>query len=803
MVKKILLSILAVITLLIISVGIYYRFFIYKAPLISAEDLAAVTLMPLPAKLEMKSGVLHLSNGLNLVYKGNNEIVQKSIVRFKKQIEDIYQVKEAAEGIKLNISCPTPTESNIPSLGDDESYNISIGNEITLEANTQWGINYGLESILQLIISQPDGPAISKLKMEDQPRFGWRGLMMDVSRHWMPKDVILRVLDAMAAVKMNTFHWHLSDDQGFRVESFVFPGLQQQGSDGKYYTQDEIKEVIAFAAERGIRVIPEFDIPGHSKSWQIAYSELGTDQRQMSLKNIGGEMFSPPLDPTNDKVYEFLDRFIEEMGALFSDPYFHIGGDEVDSKYWNNNERIQAFMHEHNLANAHALQAYFNKRVQPILEKHGKKMVGWQEILHTDLGNDIVIQSWIDHKSLFKAVQSGTSGILSAGWYLDLKLHADDYYQVDPLVLPGAVDIEPDSAHWKMYDIKIDFGSSQIDGDMVLFDRDPNNVYGFFGLMNNLVAFKSGTIESGLLKLELTAQMGKLKFEANLEADSLSGKMSMMLMNFNCSGKLVGSSELPGTTLPKIEVIKPLTSEEQSRILGGESAMWAETVSKSNVESRIWPSSSAIAEKLWSPAELTGNTEDMYRRLLIISDFLDKRGAQHQKGMNSILENLIAPEGLAALTRLTSLLEEVKYYGRLSEIMKEKNLYLPDLQLDGVVDAARPESFEARRFNQQVDKFISDPSDINRTAIMDYLIEWSQLNNELKPHLNSPQLEKVAKISSVFSEVSESLLQRFEDDNVFSEEEKQILSDKITFLENGENGMLLAVGPGLRKLLNF
>ncbi|HPF51256.1 MAG TPA: beta-N-acetylhexosaminidase [Draconibacterium sp.] len=803
MLKKILLSILAVITLLIISVGIYYRFFIYKAPLISAEDLAAVTLMPLPAKLEMKSGVLDLSNGLDLMYKGNNDVVQKSIVRFKKQIKEIYQVKETAEGVMLNISCLTPTKSNIPSLGDDESYNINIGDEINLEANTQWGINHGLESILQLISSQSDEPVISKLKMEDQPRFGWRGLMMDVSRHWMPKDVILRVLDAMAAVKMNTFHWHLSDDQGFRVESFVFPGLQEQGSDGKYYTQDEIKEVIAFAAERGIRVIPEFDIPGHSKSWQIAYSELGTDQRQMSLKNTGGEMFSPPLDPTNEKVYEFLDRFIEEMGALFPDPYFHIGGDEVDSKYWDNNERIQTFMHEHNLADAHALQAYFNKRVQPILEKHGKKMVGWQEILHTDLGSDIVTQSWIDQKSLFKAVQSGASGILSAGWYLDLKLHANDYYQVDPLVLPGAVDIEPDSAHWKMYDIKIDFGSNQINGDMVLFDRDPNNVYGFFGLMNNLVAFKSGTIENGLLKLELTAQMGKLKFEANLEADSLNGKISMMLMNSNCSGKLVGSSELPGTTLPKIEVIKPLTTEEQTRILGGESAMWAETVSKNNVESRVWPSSAAIAEKLWSPAELTANTEDMYRRLLSTSDFLDKRGAQHQKQMNAILENLIAPEGLAALTRLTSLLEEVKYYGRLSKIMKEKNLYLPDLQLDGVVDAVRPESFEARKFNQQVDKFISDPSDINRTAIMDYLIEWSQLNNELKPHFNSPQLEKVAKISSVFSEVSQSLLQRFEDDNVFSEEEKQILSDKITFLENGENGMVLAVAPGLRKLLNF
>lgn len=800
--KKVLLTIMAVIVLLVIAAGIYYRLFLYQSPLITDEHRAELTIMPLPSKLEISGGELQLSEGIHYAFEGNNQIIQKAIQRFQKQAKTIYQINEASEGITLKIICSNPTENNIPVLGNDESYTIKVGNEIRLEANTQWGINHGLESLLQLIKPKENGAIIQKLSMEDQPRFGWRGLMMDVSRHWIPKEIVLRNLDAMAAVKMNTFHWHLSDDQGFRVESLVFPGLHEQGSDGKYYSQDDIREVVNYAAERGIRVIPEFDIPGHSKSWQIACSWLGSAEKPLSLRNTNGELFSPPLDPTNEKVYEFLDRFIEEMGMLFPDTYFHIGGDEVDSKYWDNDERIQAFMHENKLADAHALQAYFNKRVQPILEKHGKKMVGWQEILHPDLGSDIVIQSWIDHKSLFKGVQSGTKGILSAGWYLDHKLHAVDYYQVDPLVIPGAVDIEPDSTHWKMYDVKIDFGTGQIEGDLVLFDRDPNNVFGFFGLMNNLVAFKSATIVNGLLKLELSAQMGKLKFEANIAEDSLSGKMSMMLLNFDCSGKLIGSSELPGTTLPAVEVIKPLTSEEQVRILGGESAMWAEVVNQNNVESRIWPSTAVIAEKLWAPAELTTNADDMYRRLEICSDFLTKRGLHHQEQMDNILRNLIEPMGLPSLSRLTTLLEEVKYYGRLSEIMNEPNLYLPDLELDGVVDAARPESFEARKFNKQVNEFISSPSESNRSAILEKLKDWSALHDELKPYLNNPKLDKITKISAEFSTVSQSLLLRFQLDTNFSEEEKQILNDKINFLENGENGMLLAIAPGLRKLLN-
>ena len=804
MLKKILLGLAALIVLIVIAGVVYYRVALYKTPLITDEDRAAVTLMPLPAKMELKNGALDLSKGINIEIAGQeNETVSKAVTRFSANLEQLFQIGKNEDGPVIKINCLNPSNAATPLLNDDESYSLKIGNEIDLTANSQWGINHGLETLLQLIKNNSGATAIPKLEMADQPRFAWRGLMLDVSRHWMPKEVVLRVLDAMAAVKMNTFHWHLSDDQGFRVQSLVFPGLQEQGSDGKFYTQSEIKEIINYAADRGIRIIPEFDMPGHSKSWQIAYPELGTSKKQIQLKQAEGLMFSPPLDPASEDVYSFLDQFIGEMAVLFPDPYFHIGGDEVDSKYWDNDPAIQQFMKENSLADTHALQAYFNKRVQPILTKYGKKMAGWQEILHPDLGNNILIQSWNDHKTLFKGVQSGANAILSAGWYLDLKLHAEDYYKVDPLLLPGAVDIVPDTANWKQYDLVIDFASNEIDGGLVLFDKDPNNVYGFFELLNNRVAFKSGKIVAGEIQLEFNSSMGKIKFNGTVSDKNLKAKMSMALLSFDCDGTLTGGSEIPGTSLPKIEVMRPLTNEEQSRIFGGETAMWSEVVSKDNVDSRIWPSAAVIAEKLWSPAELTGNTDDMYRRLANTSEYLATRGSNHLKQGDAILKALISPEGLPYLKNFVTWLEEVKYYGRLSTIMGQGNLYLPDLPLNGIVDAARPESFEARKFNRLVESYVAAPNDPEGTDITIYLNTWSNLNDQLQPYINTEDLEKAAKILAEFSDVSKALLNKLEQNTELTSGEKDALSEKISFLENGENGMLLAVAPGLRNLLNF
>jgi hexosaminidase len=273
--------------------------------------------------------------------------------------------------------------------------------------------------------------------IDDQPRFPWRGLMIDAGRHFMPLAVIERNLDGMEAVKLNVMHWHLSDDQGFRVESKQFPLLQEKGSGGRYYTQQQIREVINYASDRGIRVVPEFDMPCHTSSWLVGYPELASGAGPYQLPTKWG-VLDPAMDPTRETTYEFLDNFIGEMTALFPDAYFHIGGDECDGKEWDANSRIQAFMREHNMKDDAALQSYFTGRVQKLVASHRKIMMGWDEVLQPDTPRDVVIHSWRGQKALAAAARQGNRVLLSNGYYIDLNQPASEHYLVDPLSGDGA-----------------------------------------------------------------------------------------------------------------------------------------------------------------------------------------------------------------------------------------------------------------------------------------------------------------------------------------------------------------------------
>jgi hexosaminidase len=232
-------------------------------------------------------------------------------------------------------------------------------------------------------------------------------------------------------VKLNVFHWHLSDDQGFRVESKVFPKLHQLGSDGNFYTQDEVRHTIAYAAERGIRVIPEFDMPGHTTSWFVGYPELASAPGPYRIERRWG-ILEPTLDPSREEVYAFLDKLIGEMSALFPDEYFHIGGDEVLEKQWKENPAIRAFCAKNGWTTSQELHAYFNRRLQTLVKKHGKKMMGWDEVLQPGLSHDLVIQSWRGAASLAEAARKGYRGILSFGYYLDRLDTAAFSYRIDP-----------------------------------------------------------------------------------------------------------------------------------------------------------------------------------------------------------------------------------------------------------------------------------------------------------------------------------------------------------------------------------
>lgn len=325
-------------------------------------------------------------------------------------------------------------------LNKDESYQINITQKkISISAKTDIGVIYALETLLQTITNKQEYYYFPTLTIHDFPTFTWRGLMIDVARHFMPVAVIKRNLDAMTSVKMNVFHWHLSDDQGFRFESKKYPKLQELASDGLYYTQNQIKDIINYANNRGIRVIPEIDVPGHATAILTAFPKIASKDTTYTLEKNSG-IFNPTLDPTNEETYNFLENLFGEMANLFPDQYFHIGGDENKGKDWNSNKKIQQFKKDHNFKTNHDLQTYFNIRLEKILAKFGKKLVGWEEIMTDKMPTTALIDSWKGvnegvpaGQSLVKAVKKGYNAILSNGYYLDLMLPASSCYLVDPI----------------------------------------------------------------------------------------------------------------------------------------------------------------------------------------------------------------------------------------------------------------------------------------------------------------------------------------------------------------------------------
>ena len=410
------------------------------------------TLMPVPASLEFRPGRLAIDSAFAVAIPGYRDdrldrAVERAMVRLARQTGISLTSRPGREsaGAQLVIQADGPGQA-VQTPDEDESYTLEVtADRASLHAPTVVGVIRGLETLLQLVDGDDGGFFLPGVVIADRPRFPWRGLLIDVGRHFEPVEVIQRNLDAMAAVKLNVFHWHLSDDQGFRVESRKYPLLQRLGSDGLYYTQDQIRGIVAYARDRGIRVVPEFDMPGHSSSWFVGYPQYASAPGPYAIERRFG-VFDPTFDPTRDEVYGFIDGFIGEMAQLFPDPYWHVGGDEVTGRPWRASPRIQQFMRQHSLADPDALQGYFNQRLLGILTRHGKRMVGWDEILHPGLPQNAVIQSWRGAASMAKAARDGYNTILSSGFYLDHLRPAEFHYAVDPLPADAGLS-EAEAAH--------------------------------------------------------------------------------------------------------------------------------------------------------------------------------------------------------------------------------------------------------------------------------------------------------------------------------------------------------------------
>jgi hexosaminidase len=345
-----------------------------------------------------------------------------------------------------------------------EGYTLVSGtSNVVITANEPAGLFYGMITLLQLLPEAIESKTVQQgswvipaVNITDYPRFGWRGIMLDVSRHFFPKEDVKRFIDQIARYKFNTFHWHLTDDNGWRIEIKSLPKLTGTGAwrvprygqfgqrsepkpgeaatDGGFYTQADIKEIIQYAKERNVTIVPEIDIPGHSMAAIAAYPELSCT-KDTTAKVDPGSSFSRPkdntLNPSDEKVYEFLDKVFTEVAVLFPNPYIHAGGDEVDKRFWLADAGCRALMKKMNMNRPEELQSYFMKRVEGILKSKGKKLIGWDEILEGGLSPEATVMSWRGIKGGIEAAKMGHDVIMTPTTYAYL-----DYQQGEQTIEP-------------------------------------------------------------------------------------------------------------------------------------------------------------------------------------------------------------------------------------------------------------------------------------------------------------------------------------------------------------------------------
>jgi len=437
--------------------------------LLAIAPIYAIDLIPQPVEMKLLDGSLTLTLNSTISY---NKPEARSLAvmlaeRLKVPTGIGFRLREGeAATIQLRLN-----DTVVPAIGKEGYVLESNVETAVISANQPAGLFYGIQTLLQLLPAEIEGKmesakwTIPAVRITDYPRFGWRGLMLDVSRNFFTKDEVKTFIDQAARFKFNTFHWHLTDDQGWRIEIKSLPKLTEIGAwrvprvghfgerpapkpgeaatEGGFYTQADIAEVVKYALDRFVTIVPEIDVPGHSMAAIAAYPELST-RKDTSTRVDPGTHFSEwysngtfrmlienTLNPSDENVYAFLDKVFTEVAAMFPSPYIHVGGDECYKGYWAQDPGCQALMKKLNTRHVEDLQGYFLGRVEKIITAKGKKVIGWDEILEGGISPEAALMSWRSIKGGIEAAKLGHDVVMSPASFVYL-----DYCQGDPTVDP-------------------------------------------------------------------------------------------------------------------------------------------------------------------------------------------------------------------------------------------------------------------------------------------------------------------------------------------------------------------------------
>ena len=450
---------------------IFFSFLIITMLISSQFAWSQHQIIPAPVSYTASEGSLIIDQNMGLILLTENDDLNRQVEFLKSDLKEIgvnfSQVRgdsSTLQTLKIGLY-----ETKLDTLGDEGYQLVVEEGGILLMANTKAGTFNGIQTLKQLFptkrITSDEGELlpieIKACIIEDFPRFGWRGLMLDVSRHFFTVEEVKAYLDQMAAYKFNVFHWHLTDDEGWRIEIKTFPKLTEVGAwrverhgrfgseraqpkksekttYGGFYTQEQIREVVAYAAERNITIVPEIDVPGHSMALLAAYPQYSV-KKEFKQVNPGAKIadwyddgsfkmtIENSLNPADPAVYAFLDMIFNEIAELFPGEYIHMGGDECYHGYWEEDPKVQDFMAKNGISSGAELQSYFVTRVEKIISSKGKKMIGWDEILEGGLADGAAVMNWRDEKSGIEAVGLGHKVVMTPNEFTYLDFTQGDY----------------------------------------------------------------------------------------------------------------------------------------------------------------------------------------------------------------------------------------------------------------------------------------------------------------------------------------------------------------------------------------
>lgn len=430
-----------------------------------------LSIIPQPASIQPGAGVFVLDSSTRIQATAETQAVAQALAAmlrpptgFDLPLDIVADADQtAANTIRLATSTTGP-----------ESYSLAVTpDHIEIHAAGAPGLFYAVQTLRQLLPVEIESSshvsgvewAIPAVTIEDQPRFGWRGMHLDVGRHFFPVEFIKKFLDLMALYKLNVFHWHLTEDQGWRIEIKRYPRLTEIGSRrtatpyphdrkqldgipyGGYYTQDEIREVVAYAQARSITVVPEIEMPGHAVAALASYPELGCVGENYEVRTFWG-IAEDVFCAGNEDVYTFVENVLSEVLDLFPGEFIHIGGDECPKVRWQECPKCQAMIQREGLANEHELQSYFIRRVETFLNAHGRRLIGWDEILEGGLAPNATVMSWRGSKGGIEAAAAGHDVVMSPNTHCYFDYFQSEDRENEPPAIGGYLPLE----HVYMFD---------------------------------------------------------------------------------------------------------------------------------------------------------------------------------------------------------------------------------------------------------------------------------------------------------------------------------------------------------------